>query len=60
MGGKLLEKPKAELRAFSNSFLRCLTEHIPHNQDLKNFLFNVIEEFPDDPYITPNSVEWDV
>ncbi|EGR28103.1 hypothetical protein IMG5_183250 [Ichthyophthirius multifiliis] len=60
IGGKLAERPKSEIRAFSNAFVRALAEQLTaQNADLKQFLYNMIDEYPDDPYITPQAKDWD-
>jgi hypothetical protein len=52
MGGKINEKSQNEIRVFSNVFLRTMAENLTcESQELKNFLYNIIQEEVDDPYI---------
>ena len=56
IGGKLYEKNELELRTFSNSFLRAIAENLgSESQELKNHLYSIVEELPEDPYIAPNA-----
>ncbi|KAL4474706.1 hypothetical protein ABPG72_002299 [Tetrahymena utriculariae] len=60
IGGKLAERPKSEIRAFANAFIRSLAEQLTsQNAELKQFLYNMIDEYPDDSYITPCDKDWD-
>lgn len=56
IGGKLSEKLPSELRAFSNSFLRAISDNLgAESQELKNHLYSIIDEMPNDSYIAPNA-----
>jgi len=49
-----------EVRVFSNAFIRCLAENINScAPELKHFLCGIVEEYPDESFIAPNSKDWD-
>lgn len=61
MGGSLEERNKQEVRAFANAFIRTMAMLICEpNVDLKYFLYSIIEEYPNDPYINPDPKDWDL
>lgn len=48
----LKDKPDVEMKAFANDFIRTLFEYIQHEKnELKNFLINIIDEKPEDPFV---------
>ena len=59
--GILTEKSDVEMRAFANSFLRCIIDSITaENQSLKEFLTSLINEEPDDPLVISHPDDWGV
>ncbi|KRX05591.1 hypothetical protein PPERSA_12769 [Pseudocohnilembus persalinus] len=61
VGGSLEERNKQEVRAFANAFIRTMAMLICEpNVDLKYFLYSIIEEYPNDPYINPDPKDWDL
>jgi len=41
-----------DIRSFANAFLRTVSAEISNSMaDVKKFLYSMIEEYPDDPYI---------
>lgn len=56
----LTNKPDLELKVFSNSFLRALSEYISvEDFEVKQFLYNLIDENKEDPFIDANAIDWD-
>ena len=48
----LKDKSDTELKAFSNDFIRTLYEFLQNEKnELKNFLINLIDEKPEDPFV---------
>ena len=48
----LKDKPDIEMKAFANDFIRTLFEFLQtEKNELKNFLINLIEEKPEDPFV---------
>lgn len=48
----LKDKSDTELKAFANDFIRTLFEFVQNEKDgTKNFLINLIDERPEDPFV---------
>lgn len=55
----LKDKPDIEMKAFANDFIRTLFEFLQtEKNELKNFLINLIDEKPDDPFVQSLPKEW--
>ena len=57
----LNNKTDQELKAYSNSFIRCIIQLTKDNKDKKeitNFLSNLIKEKNNEPWIMPNTNDW--
>ena len=57
----LNNKTDQELKAYSNSFIRCIIQLTKDNKDKKeinNFLLNLIQEKEKEPWIIPNTNDW--
>ena len=57
----LNHKTDQELKAYSNSFIRCIIQLTKDNKDKKeinNFLANLIQEKDNEPWIIPNTNDW--
>ena len=60
-GGVLNEKKYVEIKALSNSFIRCIIELLINEKEKENnkkFLLKLIEEKNNEPYILPNQDDW--
>eukprot|EP00347_Sterkiella_histriomuscorum_P020477 403337650 len=55
----LKDKSDLEMKAFSNDFIRTLFEFLQNEKnELKNFLINLIDERPEDPFVQSQPKEW--
>ena len=54
----LNNKSDQELKAYSNSFIRCIIQLIKDKKDITNFLSNLIQEKDNEPWIIPNTSDW--
>ena len=54
----LNNKTEQELKAYSNSFIRCIIQLIKDKKDISNFLSNLIQEKDNEPWIIPNTNDW--
>ena len=57
----LNNKTDQELKAYSNSFIRCIIQLTKDNKDKKeinNFLSNLIQEKDNEPWIYPKADDW--
>ena len=54
----LINKTDQELKAYSNSFIRCIIKITKDKKDITNFLSNLIKEKENEPWIRPNSNDW--
>ena len=54
----LNNKTVQELKAYSNSFIRCIIQLIKDKKDIATFLSNLIQEKDNEPWIIPNTNDW--
>ena len=54
----LFSKSDTEMKAFSNDFIRTLFENLDSKNELRQFLVQLIDEEPDDPFIQSTPKEW--
>ena len=54
----LNNKTDQELKAYSNSFIRCIIQLTKDKKEITNFLSNLIQEKDNEPWIMPNSNDW--
>ena len=54
----LNNKTDQELKAYSNSFIRCIIQLTKDKKDITNFLTNLIQEKDNEPWIVPNTNDW--
>ena len=54
----LNNKTDQELKAYSNSFIRCIIQISKDKKEITNFLSNLIQEKENEPWIIPNSNDW--
>lgn len=54
----LMNKTDQELKAYSNSFIRCIIQLTKDKKEITNFLSNLIQEKEKEPWIVPNTNDW--
>ena len=54
----LINKTDQELKAYSNSFIRCIIQITKDKKDITYFLSNLIKEKENEPWIIPNPNDW--
>ena len=54
----LINKSDQELKAYANSFIRCIIQLTKDKKDITSFLSNLIQEKDNEPWIIPNPNDW--